>query len=62
MPESVAHGEFILGGIAEMNFTLDILLGGDENGLGEFFVIAGDFNLLAVLGHLLEVIVERSDS
>ena len=59
--ESVVEAQFVFGRVAEVDFTLDILLGGDERGFGEFLVVARDLDLLAVLGNLFEVVVERGE-
>lgn len=48
-------------GVAEEELVVDVLLGGDEGGLGKLLVVAGYFDLLAVLGDFLEVVVERSE-
>ncbi len=53
------HAGAVFGGVAVVEFAVEILLGGDEGGLGEFLVVAGDFDLLAVFAYLLEVVVER---
>lgn len=55
------HAGAVFGGVAVVEFAVEILLGGDEGGLGKLLVVAGYFDLLAVLGDFLEVVVERSE-
>ena len=52
---------FVGGGVAPEYFVLEVFLCGDEGGLGELLVVARDFNLLAVFGYFLEVVVERCE-
>ncbi len=52
--------EFLFAGIAEVDFMLHIFLRSDESGLGEFFVITRNFNLLAVFRDFLHVVAQRS--
>ena len=40
---------------------VDVFLSCDKRRFGKTFVVARDFNLLAVLGHFLEVVVVRSE-
>lgn len=47
--------------LAEVELVVEILLRGDERGLGKALVVAGDFDLLAVLVDFLEVVVERRE-
>ena len=59
--KSVVEGQTLLGGVAVMDFTFDILLCSNQGGLGELLVVTGNLNLLAVLGNLLQVVVEGSE-
>ena len=56
--ELVFSGAFAHG-IAVVELAVDVLLGSDQSGFGQLFVVARDFDLLAVFGHFFEVVVKR---
>ena len=47
----------VLVGFVEEEFVLDVLLGGYQRRLRETFIIARDFDLLAVLAHFFKIVV-----
>ena len=47
---------FLLGGIAEIELVLKIFLCGNQSGLRQLFVEAGNFNLFAVFRHFFEIV------
>lgn len=47
--------------LVEEEFVLDVLLGGDEGGLGQTLVVARYFDLLAVFAYFLKVVVVGSE-
>lgn len=58
---SIVERQTLFRGVAPVDAAFDILLSGDEGGLGKFLVVARDFNLLAVLRNFLQSIVDRSE-
>ena len=51
---------FLFRDVAEGKFIFQILLGGNQRGLGEFLVVLRNLNLLTVLVDFLKVVVQGS--
>ena len=58
---SIVERGVLLGGVAEVDFVVDVFLSGDEHRFGQTLVEARDFDALAVFGILLKVVGDGSE-